>query len=39
MRYGLKRGNRLLLMEDEVTDVLYICSAIKPFLLVDCKQE
>ena len=28
MHYGLKRGNRFLLIKDEVTDVLYIGSAI-----------
>ena len=39
MRSGLEKGNRLLFMTDEVTDVLYICSAIRPFLLVDNKQE
>jgi len=37
MRYGPKKGNRFLPMEDEVTDVLYIYSAIRPFFLVDCK--
>ena len=35
MRYGLKMGNGLLLMNDEATDVLYGGSAIWPFLLVD----
>ena len=39
MRYGLKMGNRFLLMKDEVTHVLYICLAIWPFLLADRKQE
>ena len=29
-RYGLKIGNRFPLMNDEVTGVFYICSAIRP---------
>ena len=29
----LKTGSRFFLMKDEVTDVLYICSAIWPFEL------
>jgi len=31
MRYGLMMGNRFFLMRDEVTEDLYICSAIRPF--------
>ena len=38
MRYGLKKGNRLLI-KDEVTDVLYICSAMRPFLLAGRGRE
>jgi len=26
-------------MKDEVADVFYICSAVRPFLPIDCKQE
>jgi len=29
MCYGLNKGNGFLLMKDKVTDILYICSAIK----------
>jgi len=35
MRYRVKMGNRFLLMKDEVTNVLYICSATWPFLLAN----
>ena len=35
MCYGLNMGNKFLLVKDEVTDVLHICSAIWPCLLVD----
>ena len=34
MCYGLKMGNRFLLVKDEVTDVLYICSIICLIILV-----
>ena len=34
MRYKLKMRSKFLLIKDEFTDVLYICSAIRPFLLV-----
>ena len=33
MRSGLKTGNRFLLMTDEVTYILCLCSAFWPFLL------
>jgi len=33
MHYGLKRGNKLLPMWNEVAGILPICSAIGPFLL------
>ena len=35
MRYGLKTGNRFLLMKDEVTDVLYsrVRKILKPLLV------
>jgi len=36
---GLKTGNRFFLMRGEVTEVLYICSAIGPLVLVDSKEE
>lgn len=36
--YWLKRGIMFLLMKDKITDVLYICPAIKPFLPVDHKK-
>lgn len=39
MGYGLKKGNKFLLMKDEVTDALYICSVIGCVLLANCKQE
>ena len=39
MRSGLKTGNWFLLMKDEVTYFLYICSAIWPFLWLISKID
>ena len=34
MRHGPRTGNKFLLAKDKTADVLYVCSAIRPFHFV-----